>query len=191
MIYRRYFFTDRSVYRPGDTLRFAGVIFSKEISGSKAVAGETQNITLYGVNGKIAEHQVKSDNYGVFADYFVLPEEITGYIRIEGYNGSQSAQIAEYKKATFRISLENSPSPYFTGNPIILSGHVTGYTGEAITHATVNFRSKRHLTVSGEMRIRRLPAHRYRIPTEISYSHLFPALRQKSPRTECTKPSSR
>ncbi len=136
------FFTDRSVYRPGDTLRFAGIIFSKEISGSKAVAGETQNITLYGVNGKIAERQVKSDSYGVFADYFVLPEEITGYIRIEGYNGSQSAQIAEYKKATFRISLENSPSSYFTGNPIILSGHVTGYAGEAIAHATVTFSIK-------------------------------------------------
>ena len=48
------FFTDRLVYRPGDTLRFAGVIFSREISRSKAIAGEEQNITLYGVNGKIA-----------------------------------------------------------------------------------------------------------------------------------------
>lgn len=136
------FFTDRSVYRPGDTLRLAGVIFSREISGSKAIAGEEQNITLYGVNGKIAERQVKSDNYGVFTDYFVLPEEITGYIRLEGYNGSQSAQIAEYKKATFQISIDHNRTPYFSGNPIILSGHVTGYAGDAIAHATVNFSIK-------------------------------------------------
>lgn len=142
-------FTDRSIYRPGDTLHFAGIVFSREITGSRALAGESQTVELYGINGKIAECPVESDAYGSFAGQFVLPKQISGYLRLQGYNGTQSVQVAEYKKGSFDISLDTPATTYFSGHPIKLSGRITGYAGEAIAHAPVRFQIKESVYYRG------------------------------------------
>lgn len=135
-------FTDRAIYRPGDTLHFAGIVFSRRAAESRAVAGESQTVELYGPNGKIAECAVESDAYGSFAGEFILPKQTSGYFRLQGYNGSQGIQVAEYKKGTFDITLDTPAPSYFSGCPITLSGRVTGYAGEAIAHAAVYFQIK-------------------------------------------------
>lgn len=149
-------FTDRSIYRPGDTLHFAGIVFSRETTGSRALAGESQTVELYGVNGKIAECLVESDAYGSFAGQFVLPKQISGYLRLQGYNGTQSVQVAEYKKGTFDITLDTPASTYFSGHPIKLSGRVTGYAGEAIAHAPVWFQIKESSYYRGNRAVQNL-----------------------------------
>ncbi|MDR0695112.1 MAG: hypothetical protein LBF81_07425, partial [Prevotellaceae bacterium] len=57
--YQTTFFTDRAIYRPGQTVYFKGVMLKWENEKAAAIAGKQQTVTFYNVNGeKVSELQV-------------------------------------------------------------------------------------------------------------------------------------
>ena len=80
------FFTDRSLYRPGQTISFKGIAFlvDQENDNYKVLPNERLNVVFSNVNRKeIARQTVGTNNYGSFSGTFTAPRDsLTGQMTI-------------------------------------------------------------------------------------------------------------
>jgi uncharacterized protein YfaS (alpha-2-macroglobulin family) len=67
MRFATYFFTDRSIYRPGQTIYFKGIVLETDGQTSHIKTGIKSTVALYDVNSqKIADLQLTTNEYGTF-----------------------------------------------------------------------------------------------------------------------------
>lgn len=67
-------FTDRGLYRPGQTIFFKGLAYVKDSNDPHAVAGQTFTVTLYDANGKeLAQKKFTTNDFGSFNGEFSIP----------------------------------------------------------------------------------------------------------------------
>ena len=68
-------FTDRGLYRPGQTIFFKGLAYVKDSNDPHAVAGQTFTVTLYDANGKeLAQKKFTTNDFGSFNGEFSIPK---------------------------------------------------------------------------------------------------------------------
>jgi len=68
-------YTDRAIYRPGQTVRLSGLLYSQKHWDAQVVAGQKFTLTMRDANNKeVAQQTVSTDSMGVFAADFVLPD---------------------------------------------------------------------------------------------------------------------
>ena len=53
-------FTDRSIYRPGQTLHYSGIVYSQRMDDVRAKEGEVYTIRLMDADGKLVQKQEES-----------------------------------------------------------------------------------------------------------------------------------
>lgn len=145
-VYRTFFFIDRSIYRPGQILRYKGICtLSDADAGTYAAAvGETLTVVLLDANlQEVAREHQCSNEYGSFSGRFTLPEgRLTGWMRIEAVGtvpGSAGIDVEEYKRPTFQVSLRPPREIPRLGETVEVSGMVESYTGDAVNGATVRY----------------------------------------------------
>ncbi len=133
-------YTDRSIYRPGQTVYVGGVAYSRKDWVEKVLAERDYSIALHDANGKvIAENQVITDSLGVFSTEFALPESgITGTFRItvDGYT-RQYVKVEEYKRPTFEVTTDEAPAVQMPADSICLTGRAMMYSGAPVRGAQV------------------------------------------------------
>lgn len=140
-----HFFTDRKVYRPGQTVYFKGIAIEYQGENRTLKTGLDESVFLYDANQQVVHKlSVKTNEYGSHHGSFVLPETgLTGVFRIESARGQTYFNVEEYKRPTFSAELKTPDSSYALGGNITLIGEAMALAGFPIAEANVNYRVER------------------------------------------------
>ncbi|MCL5282819.1 MAG: MG2 domain-containing protein [Planctomycetes bacterium] len=149
---RTVFFTDRSLYRPGQTIHYKGICFSMNTTDDKyqTRAGMQLTVVFKDVNGQeIARQQHTCNDYGSFSGSFTAPRDrLMGQMTLVvegGPSGSTSINVEEYKRPKFRVELEPPADAPKLGAEVVVPGKATAYTGASIGSAQVEWRVVRQV----------------------------------------------
>ena len=141
------FFTDRSLYRPGQTIRYKGICFRVDQAADnyQTLAGRSLTVVFKDVNYKeISRQQHICNDYGSFSGSFTAPQDrLMGRMSIQvetGPSGSTSFSIEEYKRPTFLVQLDPPADAPRLNSEVVIPGKATAYTGVAIGGAQVKWR---------------------------------------------------
>jgi uncharacterized protein YfaS (alpha-2-macroglobulin family) len=113
-----FLFTERGVYKPGDTLFLKGFAREPNDKGSRAAVG--QRITVTATDARDREFfrkEIKLSEFGSFTEQIVLPDGTLGKFRIKAegtgeektLNGNCTFQVQEYRPNAFEISIVPLP----------------------------------------------------------------------------------
>ena len=151
-IRQTHFFTDRSIYRPGQTIQYKGICisFDQDKDAYGVVAREAVSIVFSDANGKEIERQQHQTNaYGSFNGSVTAPKNrLMGemYLRVQGDPPGQTAiRVEEYKRPKFRVELASPKEAARLGESVTAIGKATAYTGMAINDAKVRWRVVREV----------------------------------------------
>ena len=126
-------YTDRAIYRPGQTVRLSGLLYSQKHWDAQVVAGQKFTLTMRDANNKeVAQQTVSTDSMGVFAADFVLPDGgLPGQYTIQesGSHHMVSFRVEEYKRPTFEVKMDQAPALQWPQDSITLTGKAEGYNG--------------------------------------------------------------
>ena len=144
-------FTDRSIYRPGQTLYFKGILVETFKKKSTLIINETVDVILYDANDEeVAELEFKTNEYGSFSGEFVLPANgLTGqyYLEVDYDSASDYSEhyfsVEEYKRPKFETSFKPVTETYKVNDSIQIEGTAIAYAGSSISDAKVSYRVKR------------------------------------------------
>ncbi len=148
---RIFYFTDRSIYRPGQTvyLKIIGVTRDRETGNPKLLQSKKPlSITLYDANGQKSE-SVKGElnEYGSLSTKFTLPQgKLNGTFRIEvdGYSTySHYISVEEYKRPKFFTEIKQPKESFRLNDSVSISGEAIAYAGNQISGARVTYRVTR------------------------------------------------
>ncbi len=147
---RVYFFTDRSIYRPGQTIYFKGIGITKNATTRKAtlITGKTVKVYLQDVNSQVLDSLALTLNeYGSLHGQFRLPQNtLTGNfaIRAEEYNqSSRYFAVEEYKRPKFLVAINKPQNSYRVNDTVTITGSAKAYAGNNISSANVKYRVSR------------------------------------------------
>lgn len=139
-----FLFTDRSIYRPGQTVYFKGIAVSYDPTEKKSTVLPAFKTTaiLYDANHqKVAELEVSTNEFGSFNGNFKLPEGgLNGNFSISTPQGTASFKMEEYKRPTFLANFEEMKGTYKLNETIRVSGIAKAYAGNAVDGAKVSYR---------------------------------------------------
>ena len=140
-------FTDRSIYRPGQTVHFHGVVVEIHNNETVPKANIKEEIVFYDSNGKeIDRMEVCSDEYGSFNSSFEIPTDLLNGIFSIGtdwYSDFCEIQVEEYKRPTFEINFEKPKEQYKIGQTITLNGDVSAFAGFGLDNVECQYIVKR------------------------------------------------
>lgn len=143
-IYRLY--ADRGVYRPGQTVHIAGIVFSQQGDEFSTLYDKKIKLRAMAANNKeIAHAEVSSDEFGAFGTSFTLPTEIIpGTVSILA-NGKETIflRVEEYKRPTFEVEVGKPAGKYSEGDTVAVLGKARAYTGVAVQDALVAYTVER------------------------------------------------
>ncbi|MDR1170954.1 MAG: hypothetical protein LBL24_00710 [Bacteroidales bacterium] len=135
-------FTDRAIYRPGQTVYFKGLMYETD-DGQNAVMPKTKTVVqLMDVNGKeLTSQEFITSEYGSFNGSFTLPQGApNGYMTISNERyGSVGIRVEEYKRPTFEIIMDPVTADYVLGDTITLTGIARALAGYPVDGARVEF----------------------------------------------------
>lgn len=143
--FRTFFFTDRSIYRPGQTIFFKGIMvrsFGDGLKQHELLTQRQAKVYLRDANNQVvSELAFTSNDYGAFSGSFQAPEGLlNGRFQIVGDYGSADIQVEEYKRPTFDVVIDTLKTSYRLGDTLRIKGHATAYAGNAIDGARVSYR---------------------------------------------------
>lgn len=138
---RTQFFTDRSIYRPGQTLYFKGIVVDTDGETSTIKPNFNTTVVLYDVNWqKVGEMPVTTNEFGSFNGTFVLPEGLlTGQMNISDSWGRQYFSVEEYKRPKFEVKFKDTEGFYKLNQKVEVVGSAMAYAGYAIDGAKVSY----------------------------------------------------
>ncbi len=146
------FFTDRAIYRPGQTVQYKGICLSvnREQDDYKLLTGRTLTVVFSDRNGKeIAKQPQQCNDYGSFAGSFVAPRDrLMGRMSlraIDGPTGSAAVTVEEYKRPKFQVTLEAPATAARLSDTVKVKGTALAYTGAAVDGAKVKYRVVRQV----------------------------------------------
>jgi uncharacterized protein YfaS (alpha-2-macroglobulin family) len=143
---RTFLFTDRSIYRPGQTVFFKGIVVHTDTSGRKSdiIAGFKTKMNLFDVNGqKVSTLEVTSNEYGSFNGNFKLPEgSLNGrfYLQDEVNKNNIYFNVEEYKRPKFLVEIKKPEGSYRINDFIKVTGNAKAYAGNNVDGAIVSYR---------------------------------------------------
>ncbi len=146
---RSVFFTDRAIYRPGQTVFFKGILLRQTDRLRKAavVSGHAVDVTFFDANGqKVATQKHTTNDFGSFTGSFTAPASgLTGSMRLEATvagtsTGGTTFSVEEYKRPKFRVLPDTPASSYALNRPVTVRMRAESYAGAALDGATVQYR---------------------------------------------------
>lgn len=141
-----FLFTDRSIYRPGQTVYFKGLVVKKTYVPAKAVVvpGLEVTVQLKDANWqKVNEVKLTTNDYGSYNGSFRLPDGLlTGQFSLwDSANGKQIYfSVEEYKRPKFQVAIEQPKGSYRVNDSIKVTGTAKAYAGNNIDGAKVKYR---------------------------------------------------
>lgn len=147
-----HFFTDRSIYRPGQTVYFKGLVYRETpVDGEskrmnpQIVPNQTVTVKFHDANGQIKNTlKLKSNAFGTFNGTFTAPSSgLTGGMSIhasDGARGQTYFSVEEYKRPRFEVTLKPMEGEYRVNDLITARGEAKNYAGNVVDGAQVKYR---------------------------------------------------
>ena len=134
-------FTDRSLYRLGQTLHFAGIVYSQQKDNVRAKEGWTQTVVLLDADGReVAKQEVETDAFGTIQGTFELPRSgKMGVYRLRTDKGMTTFRVEEYKRPTFEVMFDTVRTSYQAGDSIQATGIARTFAGTPVQGARVKY----------------------------------------------------
>ncbi len=144
--YRVYVYTDRPLYRPGQTVFFKAIVradddgaYSQPPAGTevKVKVSDWQDRVLY-------EKTLRTTAFGSLADSFTInPEAGLGTYQITATIGDETyentIQVEEYRKPEYAVSVKTDRDAYINGDTITATIRANYFFGGAVTGAQVHW----------------------------------------------------
>ncbi len=159
-----YFFTDRSIYRPGQIIYFKGIVLEKT-GGKSAIKPDFSTVVTFfdANNQKVSEKALTTNAFGSFNGTFIIPSGgLTGEMSIRNESGNTNFSVEEYKRPRFKVELDSLEGSYKLNEVVNVTGKAENYNGSAVDQAEVAYRV---------VRTARFPVWR-------SWWNWFPAIRE-------------
>ena len=141
-------FTDRSIYRPGQTMHASAISYIMKKGLDASVPGKSMelNFILRDANWKqVAEQKATTDEYGTASVDFELPKGgQTGLYSIS-VNGTATkyVRVEEYKRPTFEITFPKVNEKYNWGDTVVVKATAKTYAGVPVQGAKVEYQVTR------------------------------------------------
>lgn len=147
------YMTDRSIYRPGQTVYFKALVLSEDPENDPVIQVRKKvNVNLYDANQKIIDTlSLTSDEYGSISGHFILPmNALQGNFSISAENmgGRRSINVESYKRPRFEVVIDTLTSNYRIGDTIKVTGHAKMYAGTPVRQAEVKVSVRRSMNYS-------------------------------------------
>ena len=143
---RVFFFTDRGLYRPGQTIQFKAICvrIDHEKNRYEVLPDRAFTVSFRDVNGEeVSKTELSTNDFGSCSGSFTAPTgRLTGTMSLQavGINGSTNIQVEEYKRPKFKVTLDVPAEAAKLGEEVVLTGLAQSYTMAAVDGADVKFR---------------------------------------------------
>ncbi len=145
------FFTDRAMYRPGQTVYFKGLAFRRTAAGGdtrqlpQIVPNQAVTVKFFDANGQMkSELKLKSNEFGTFNGSFAAPATgLTGQMSIQADAGAWGAiyfNVEEYKRPRFEVTMKPVEGAFRVNDKITVRGEAKNYAGSVVDGAQVRYR---------------------------------------------------
>ncbi len=146
------FFTDRALYRPGQTIHYQGIVLRVDQAKDnyEVLAGRRITVVFSDTNGKeIAKAEHQANDYGSFSGSFTAPRDrLMGRMQIRvtsGERGNAWFNVEEYKRPKFRVTLDAPKTAAKLNTKVLIPAKAEAYTGAAVDGAEVKYRVVREV----------------------------------------------
>lgn len=123
--------TDRSLYRPGQTVYVKGIAYVQSGGSAKVLPSRAYRLRLINASGQeIAAKELLTNEFGSFTTEFILPSvTMSGMFRLVTTDGSLGIRVENYKRPTFDITFDAVKDSYRLGDRIDVQGQAQTYSG--------------------------------------------------------------
>lgn len=141
-------FTDRSIYRPGQTVHASAISYIVKKGLDASVPGKSMelNFILRDPNWKqVAEQKATTDEYGTASVDFELPQGgQTGMYHVAvDDRANRFFRVEEYKRPTFEITFPKVNEKYNWGDTVVVKASAKTYAGIPVQGAKVTYQVTR------------------------------------------------
>ncbi|MDR1130065.1 MAG: hypothetical protein LBK96_03690, partial [Prevotellaceae bacterium] len=142
------FFTDRAIYRPGQTVYYKVLYLNKDAEGRYSLAkNESVDVSFMDANDKVIDTRKHTTNeYGSAAGSFTVPQGLlNGMMTLSCEYGEGNIRVEEYKRPTFEVTFDPTGRNYRLGDSVRLTGKANALAGYAVDNAKVQYRVVREM----------------------------------------------
>lgn len=138
-------FTDRSLYRPGQTLYFKAVALQIAEKATQVIANKELDVALYDANSqKLGEMKLTTNEFGSVASSFVLPANgLSGEYHLQVGRKYLYFSVEEYKRPSFEVTLDKPKTVYTYGDSVSVNGSAGYLLGTPVQGAKVAYTIER------------------------------------------------
>jgi len=135
------FYTDRAIYRPGQTVQFKAIVLEKEDGKFSVVPRFRTTISMKDANfEEVTSLQLVSNDYGTFSGSLSLPRTgLNGVYYLNCDHGSATFRVEEYRRPTFDVQFDQPDRSYSFGDTVLMSGTVKTFSGSPVDEARVSY----------------------------------------------------
>ena len=139
---KTFFFTDRAIYRPGQTIYFKGIVLENESGKYSIKPNYKTTVAFYNVNHQeISKLELISNEYGSFSGSFIAPDGVlNGKMSISSKTGSKQFSVEDYKLPKFEVVFDPLKGSYKLNENLTVNGKAKAYAGNYIDNAKVKYR---------------------------------------------------
>ncbi|MGB6083655.1 alpha-2-macroglobulin family protein [Moheibacter sp.] len=140
------FFTDRGIYRPGQTVYFKAILYQEDENGKRnVIPNEELGISLYNPNDdEVSSLELKTNEFGSVSGEFILPTSgLTGQFYLEDDTSNSNEyyfSVEEYKRPRFEVEFEDVKDTFKLEEEVTAKGKAMAYSGANIDNAKVVYR---------------------------------------------------
>ena len=159
-------FTDRAIYRPGQTIYFKGILAKQQGDIKELVKNEWVDVYLEDPNyNDVGEYfTLRTNEFGSFSGEFKLPKKgLTGEYTIYVEEGTDEdsdlydeetidfdyiehiISVEEYKRPKFSVNIDPIDTTYSLGDSVSITGKAMAFAGSSISNAEINYTVSRHI----------------------------------------------
>jgi uncharacterized protein YfaS (alpha-2-macroglobulin family) len=143
-----FLFTDRAIYRPGQTVYFKGIVLESTAGKNHELKiNYPVTVSFFDVNyQKVASVDLITNEFGTVNGSFIAPQGgLNGQMSItDGYSHAYIS-VEEYKRPKFETEFNPVKGTYKLNDELTVSGFAKAYAGNVIDGAKVKYRVVRRI----------------------------------------------
>lgn len=143
-----FIFTDRDIYRPGQTIYFKGIMVNKTGNNARVVPQQQIKAGIHRnyYDKAIETVELTTNEFGSVQGTFKAPENgYTGDYIIKIGTGQVTVKVEEYKRPKFFVTFDTLKGSYFVNDGIEVHGVAQAYAGNNINDASVEYAVERNV----------------------------------------------
>ena len=141
-----YIFTDRAIYRQGQTVHFKGIVIGETRKRSEIMPNYEVMVNFCDPLWQVIDSiKVTSDEFGAFYGSFIIPtDRMRGRYQINtNHIGWAEFKVENYKRPTFEVVFDSPEKEYCIGDSAKITGKITALSGFGLDNVKYSYVVKR------------------------------------------------